>query len=228
MWAFVQDFKFYNAEGGRKRGHWSANVAFKNGAIQGYRAIQDVPLASLQIEDNVKAVREIIEIEDDSGDESDSSQDVSIPVEVEDWLRDTQANQASLQYFDLENHEWTTRENDMADGFFTELEYMAHKSNSSSPELDDETMAENTMGWPESVFPKAASNLPSDGQEMDNTDNTVIGDVPPLPSRSHPEQFENLDELCADVMHMHGDGASGSDSVAKGTKIDYEFGWTGM
>lgn len=228
VWAFVQDWKFYNAEGARKRGHWSANVAFKDGAIQGYRAVQPVPLASLQIEDKMKSFREIIEIEDESGDESDSSEDGATQMEIEDWVRKTKASQASLQHFDLETSKWTTREEDLTDRFIAELGYVARNVNSSGPEMDGDTMAEDTMGWPESNFPDVGSNLPADGPELDNTGNTVIEEVPPVPSRSHPEQFENVDELCADVMHMHGDDASGSGSVAKGMEIDYEFSWTGM
>lgn len=220
VWAIVQDWKFYNAEGGKKRGHWAENVAFKDGALKGYQAIQPGTLANL---DNITSARNIIEIEDSSGAESDSDsteEDGPIPLRVDHWVRNTVTNQASLQFFDCETSRWTTKENDLSDAFMSELRGMAGNVNAG------DNVFEDTLGVPETIRQDEASNLAFDNPEKD-TDNVVEGGLA-VPSRDPPDEFENVDELCADVMHMHGNEVMNSELAANKMEMEYEFCWTGM
>ena len=222
VWSLVQDYKLYNAEGGRKRGHWSHNEAFKDGAVHGYQAIT---MASVEIEDNINAAKEIIEI--DSGSDSDSNdEDDPIPVEVEDWIRSTQASQASLQYFDLESNKWTTQGEELSDDFFAELRDMACNVNIKSPEMDGDKTNEDSMAVPQTRRQDESGNLPSNGAEMDT--DVMTGSGLAVRSRDSPKEFEDLHELCADVLHMHRDEASNPVLAAKEMMINYEFCWTGM
>lgn len=223
VWAIVQDWKFYNAEGGKKRGHWAENVAFKDGALKGYQAIQAGTLASL---DNITSARNIIEIEDSSGAESDSDsteEDGPIPLRVDDWVRNTVANQASLQFFDFETSRWTTKEDDLSDTFMSELRDMAGNVNAGDKVFED------TLGVPETNRQDEASNLALlalDNPEKDTENMVEVGLA--VHSRDPPEEFENVDELCADVMHMHGDEVMNSELAANKMEMEYEFCWTGM
>ena len=179
--------------------------------MKGYQAIQPGTLASL----NVTSAREIIEIEDSSEVESDSNsseKDEPTPSRVDDWVRNTVVNQASLQFFDFETSRWTTKEDDLSDTFMAELRDMAVNVNAGVPETNRQD---------------EASNLAIDNPEKGGTDNVAEGDLAVL-SRDPPEEFENVDELCADVMHMHGDQVMKSELVANKMEIEYEFGWTGM
>ncbi|KAL9069090.1 MAG: hypothetical protein Q9161_005737 [Pseudevernia consocians] len=222
VWSLVQDYKPYNAEGARKRGHWSHNEAFKDGAVQGYQAIT---MASVEIEDNINAAKEIIDI--DSGSDSYSNDENDpIPVEVEDWIRSTQASQASLQYFDLERNKWTIQEEELSDDFFAELRDMACNVNTKSPEMDGDRVNEDSMAVPQTRRQDESGNLPSDGAEMDTDVMTESGLAVRL--RDSPKELEDLHELCADVLHMHRDEASSPELAAKKMVINYEFGWTGM
>ena len=222
VWSLVQDYKPYNAEGARKRGHWSHNEAFKDGAVQGYQAIT---MASVEIEDNINAAKEIIDI--DSGSDSYSNDENDpIPVEVEDWIRSTQASQASLQYFDLERNKWTIQEEELSDDFFAELRDMACNVNTKSPEMDGDRVNEDSMAVPQTRRQDESGNLPSDGAEMDTDVMTESGLA--VRSRDSPKELEDLHELCADVLHMHRDEASSPELAAKKMVINYEFGWTGM
>ena len=42
------------------------------------------------------------------------------------------------------------------------------------------------------------------------------------------EDAMNLDELCADLMNMHGDGRTSLVQGRGNIDTDYEFAWTGM
>lgn len=48
------------------------------------------------------------------------------------------------------------------------------------------------------------------------------------PLGSCPNESRNLDELCADLMNMHGDGCIKQVMASHDMDTDYEFGWTGM
>ena len=164
----MQDYKFYNAEGRTKRGHWLENGAFRNGAVQGYQATKT----------------------------SDS---------------DTQGYQAPLQHFD---------------DFLAELRDMASILDYNDPEthddMDDTEISERNRRHTAAKSPSHSPNIYT---------GTAIDDalaLPKLPSRDHSEEFENVNNLCADVMRMHGNGGTDSGLAADKSKIVYEFGWTGM
>ena len=180
----------------------SQNQAFKEGAVRGYQVIaQSSPMASVEIEDNINAAKTIIEI--DSGSDLDSSdEDRPVPMEVEDWVRNPKASGASLQHFDLGTNRWKNLGEELSDGFCAELRAMA-----SIYRQDD------------------SGNIPSDGPETDTAAMTQ-SDLA-VRSRDSPKEFENLHELCADVLHMHGDQASNSE-LAANEEIEYQFCWTGM
>ena len=173
VWALVQDYKFYNAEGARRKGNWSDNVAFKAGALQGYQATHG-QLSDFEREETEKRLRiEIIEISDDSESDSDSDGDQQIPMEV-----------------DVETSRWATRGEDVSN-FLAELKELAD----SESHGQDET-----------------ANLPPICQRMDSDRDNVW----------------DINELCADVNHMHGDTDHDSGLSAEEMKIEYEFAWTGM
>lgn len=229
VWSIVQDYKFYNAEGGRKRGHWLDNVAFRNGALQGYQAVRPGAPAGLEIEDNIiKSAREKNSGSDQAteSDFNSSDEDGPIPVEVEDWVRNTQSNQPSLQYFDLEKSQWMSQEEDVSDDFLAELRDVVgnldNNLDGNGPEIDGDTLVEN----PEDVSRGGHEDRDMDGDpdfgglEMD-IDSAV-------PGRNHLEEFEDVNELCADVMRMHGDEAVSSVQAGDIMDIDYKFSWTGM
>lgn len=220
IWAFCQDYKFYNAEGG-KRVHWADNSAFKHGAMQGYQATRPHMESSLEIEDNITAAKEIIEILDDS--ETDD-EDGPVPMDIEDWIQGTQDPQSILQHYDLETGKWMTQgEEDLSEGFFAELRDIASKSDGYKSEID------------RGIFTGTNVDLfGSTLQDRDMVDEPGFGGLGPeitsvienpvaVPPRNNAEEFRNLNELCADVMHMHG-----VENVRPGQHIDYEFSWTGM
>ena len=108
VWALVQDYKFYNAEGGGRRGNWNENVAFRAGAMQGYQAVRGT-LSNLELEETKKKSGiEIVEITDDSESESDSGGD-QLPMEA-----------------DVETSRWTTRGEDLSN-FLPELKEIADR-----------------------------------------------------------------------------------------------------
>ena len=169
----VQDYKFYNAEGGRKKGNWSDNVAFRAGALQGYQATCGT-LSILEVEETKKKSGiEIVEITDDSESDSDSDGDHRMPMDV-----------------DVNTSRWTTRGEDVSN-FLTELKEVA--------DCDSHGRHE-------------AANLPPNCRRIDNDRDNV----------------QDINELCADVNHMHGNTDHDSESLANQMKIDYEFSWTGM
>ena len=108
MWALVQDYKFYNAEGGRRKGNWSENVAFREGALQGYQAIRGT-LSNLEVEETKKKLEiEIVEVSDDSESDSDGGDgNHQMPMEA-----------------DVETSRWTTRGEDVSN-FLAELKELA-------------------------------------------------------------------------------------------------------
>ena len=206
VWSIYQDYKFYNAEGGRKRGHWSLNSAFRDGASQGYQAHSGM-LATLG---NTMSARDIIEIIDDSESDLNSSDgDDDFPVGVEEWIRNTEASQASMQYFDSEKNKWTTKDNELSDEFFTELRNMAYNEDANGPDMNVDRLIEDTV---------------SNGQQRD-TDAGIEGAVAAF-SRDPPKEFENLHELLSDVLRMHGEASNSELGANKDT--EYEFTWTGM
>ena len=196
----MQDWKFYKAEGGKKRGHWSENEAFKNGAVQGYQAVSGTLLSS-EIEKYIRAARRTVVVVEDSGSDSElisGDEDTSIPVEIEDWVRETPTNQASLQYSSEE--------------FLAELRGMASPLDDNGPQMDGDGMG--------------AQHLSSSGPRIDpdaSIDNGLA-----VPSNGYSRELENVDELCSDVLRMHRNEDDDSGSAAEEMEIDYEFGWTGM
>ena len=162
--------------------------------------------------------KEIIEIEDDSeckqasasdSDSESSSEDVPIPAGVEDWVRNTQASQPSLQYYDLETSKWMSKDEDVSDQFLGELKDVGNYDNN-SPAHD--SFAQNNMDIPQSTH---------EDREMDNHPVTI-------PAGHHPQELMNLDELCADVMKMHRDEDITQVRETRNVEADYEFAWTGM
>ena len=49
-----------------------------------------------------------------------------------------------------------------------------------------------------------------------------------VPAADHLKDAINLDELCADLMNMHGDGHTSLVQKRGNIDTDYEFAWTGM
>ncbi len=182
-------------------------------------------MASVEIEDNINAAKTIIDI--DSGSDSDSSdEDGPVPMEVEDWVRNTEASRASLQYFDLGTNRWKNQGEELSDGFFAELKAVASNVNANGHEMDGDEIIEDGMGVPEIYRHDDTGNLPSGGPETDTDAMTESGLA--VRSRNSPKDFENLHELCADVLHMHGHETSNSELTANEMESEYQFCWTGM
>ncbi|CAD6589678.1 MAG: hypothetical protein ASARMPRED_004166 [Alectoria sarmentosa] len=225
VWSIVQDYKFYNAEGGKKRGDWLDNVAFRDGALQGYQAVRPGTSAGLEIEDNIiKSARKKKSVSDQAtkSDSDSSDEDGPIPVEVEDWVRNAQSNQPSLQYFDLEKSQCMSHEEDVSEDFLAELRDVVGILDGNGSKIDGDALMEN----PEDVSRGGhedrdrASDPDFGGLEMD-IDSAV-------PARNDLEEFEDVNELCADVMRMHGDEAVSSVQGGDIMDLDYKFSWTGM
>ena len=228
VWSLCQDYKFYNAEGGKKRGHWANNSAFRDGAVQGYQSVLSDTHTSLQIGDNVQSAREIIEIADDSNPDDDSESDDLMPVDIEDWVWKTCKPQSSLQHYDRERGTWMTQEEDLGDNFLAELRDIAGNLDESGPGIGGDYSTGNTMNVSQNAYQlgDVARNSGFGGLEMDTS--SVIEDSFAAPVMAHSEDFSNLDELCADVMHMHGDEGVRPVQMEEEMEIDYEFSWTGM
>ena len=229
MWSFVQDYKYYNAEGGKRTRRWADNTAFRDGAFQGYT--QSNPVAGLDIENSIKPAREIIEIEDDPESDSDSNsdlnlshEDVHIPMGIEDWIQKTQKNQISLQYFDRETGKWITQEEAPKATFLAELRDFAGILDGNGQEIGGGMLMEDAMDLSPSTLQveNVAGHLGFSGLGISAS--SVSQDPFAAPTEHHPEEFRNLDELCADVMKMHGN----ENVNLVQARRDYEFSWTGM
>lgn len=165
--------------------------------MQGYQAVRSDKLASVEIESRIETAREIIEISDSDSDSDSASSDEDIPVSarVEDWIRNTQASQPSLKYYDLESSKWVNKEEDLNDECVAELGNIVGNLDSNSPKNDHSRFTQGPVA---------------------------------VPVRSRPNESRNLDELCADLMNMHGDGYINQVGASHNTDTGYEFGWTGM
>ena len=200
VWAFVQDYKFYNAEGGKKRQPWAQNNAFRAGAVQGYQFVQP---ARLEIGDKTDSARELIYISDDSESDQTSDYDETIPMDIEGWIRNTQANQASIQYFDRGSKTWTNCQENLTDEFLTE------RRDAAGSALQDRDMVDET--------------------NFGGLENNSLAEVSVVIPARNRSAFNHLDALCVDVMQMHGNERSLSARPEEHRMdVDYEFGWTGM
>lgn len=204
VWSIYQDWKFYNAEGGTRRGLWSSNAAFRDGALQGYQARSGM-LATLS---NTVSAKEIIQIDDSSSDSESSDQEGRTLLEVKNWVQETQAAAQSLQHFDLDTRRWMIQEEDLSEDFLAELKDMADAVNVNSPGIDGDEMIDNMV---------------ANGDEMDI--DTVIEGGLSVPSSDSPKDLENIHQLCKDLLGMHGE-ANSSRLAAK--ELEYDFSWTGM
>lgn len=174
---------------------------------------------------NTMSARNIIEIIDDSESDLDSSDaDDHIPVGVEEWIRDTEASQSSMQYFDSERNKWTTKDNDLSDDFFQELRKMAENEDVNGPGTQADEMIEDTMYVSEAGRQDESSNMAFNGQHI-NTDAVIEGGVA-TSLNGLPREGQNLNELLADVLRMHGEPRNSELDEDKDTK--YEYCWTGM
>ena len=221
VWAFVQDYKFYNAEGGKRRQLWTHNNAFRDGAMRGYHSVQS---ASLETGDE----KEIIHIPDDSESGQTSDDDEIIPMDIENWIRTTQANQASVQYFDPESKTWTHRQRTLSDDFLTELRDAAGSGDSNNPKTDGGISAGYNKDLPGSALQDRDMADETGFDSLEESSSVAEVSVV-IPARNRSEEFRHLDELCADVMQMHGDNESSSARTEEQERdVDYEFCWTGM
>ena len=145
----------------------------------------------------------MIYISDDSESDQISDDDETISMDIEGWIRNTQANQASIQYFDPESKTWTNHQENLSDDFPTEL-----RGTTGSALQERDMVDETNFG----------------GLQNDSVDEVSVV----IPARNRPA-FNPLDGLCADLMQMHGNGKT-FPARAEGHKmdVDYEFGWTGM
>ena len=204
VWSIHQDWKFYNAEGGTRRGLWSRNVAFRDGALQGYQARSGM-LATLG---NTVSANEVIQIDDSSSDSESSDQEGRTLLEVESLVQNTQAATQSLQHFDLDTRQWMTQEEDLSSDFLAELKDLADAVNVNSPRIDGDEIIDNVV---------------ANGHEMD-IDMVIEGGLG-VPSSDSPKDLENIHQLCKDLLAMHGETNS-SNPAAK--ELEYDFSWTGM
>ena len=227
--------------------HWgwkcNFNICFKQAiliqecaqAVQGYQVIRNDNLATLQIENQIKTAQEIIEIEDDSefdqafgSDSESSSDDVEIPSRVEDWIRNTQASQPSLQYYDIETSRWMKKEEDVSNDFLGELRDVVGNLDTNSPKNDGSHLAELDMEFPRNAHEdREMTGVPGFGRSELNAD-PVTQNAVAAPAANHPEELMNLDELCADVMKMHKDWDFIPVQEKRNVNTKYEFAWTGM
>lgn len=224
--------------------HWSWKCSFNiclNQAIliqecaqvvQGYQVIRNDNLATLEIENQIKTAKEIIEIEDDSevnqASDSDSDDDVSIPSRVGDWIRNTQANQQSLQYYDVETSKWMGKEEDVSDEFLGELTEVVGNLDNNSLKNDGGRFAELDMDFPRNAHEdREMTDVPGFARSELDTD-PVTQNAVAAPAANHPAELMNLDELCADVMRMHKCQDFNSVQENRNINTNYEFAWTGM
>ena len=204
-------------------------------AVQGYQVIRNDNLATPEIENQIKTAKEIIGIEDDSelsqasdSNSESSTEDVPILPRVEDWIRNTQANQPSLQYYDIETSKWMKKEEDVSDEFLGELRDVAGSLDNNSPKNDRGHFAEKDMEIPRNAHEdREMTSVPSFGRlelEIDpGTESTVT-----MTAGNHPKELMNLDELCADLMKMHKDEDFTRVQERRNVDTNYEFAWTGM
>lgn len=178
------------------------------------------------------SAREIIDIEDsyqsDSDSDPDSSQeDGRISGEIEDWVRNTQSHQAPLQYYDIESRKWMGKDHDLSENFMTELQAIAGSSDSNL-NVDCGNFADNDMNISGSAHQdRDMANDPGfDGFEVDT--NSMTEDPVSLPRGNYPKEFGNLDELCTDVMKMHGDEQNTRVRARRSVDTEYEYSWTGI
>ena len=176
--------------------------------------------------------REIIDTEDSDQSDSDSNPDSSqedgrTSGEIEDWVRNTQSHQAPLQYYDIESRKWMSKDDGLSENFMMELQVIAGSSDS-NPNIDCGTFAENDMNISESAHQdRDMANDPGfDGFEVDT--NLMTEDPVSLPRGNYPKEFRNLDELCTDVMKMHGDEQNTRVRARRSVDTEYEYSWTGI
>ena len=203
--------------------------------MQGYQVIRNDNLAGLEIENQIKTAKEIIEIEDDSefnqasdSDSESSSEDIPIFPRVEDWIRNTQASQSSLQYYDIETSKWMKKEEDVSDQFLGELRDVVGNLNNNSPKNDRGHFAEKDTEIPRNAHEdREMTSVPGFGRselDIDPVTQTAV----PVPAGIHLKELMNLDELCADVMKMHKDEDFTKVQERCNVDTNYEFAWTGM
>ena len=204
-------------------------------AVQGYQVIRNDNLATPEIENQIKTAKEIIEIEDDSessqasdSNSESSTEDVSILPRVKDWIRNTQANQSFLQYYDIETSKWLKKEDDVSDEFLGELRDVAGNLDNNGPKNDRGHFAEKDMEIPRNAHEdREMTSVPGFGRlelEIDPvTENAVA-----VPAGNLPKELMKLDELCADLMKMHKDEDFTRVQERRNVDTNYEFAWTGM
>lgn len=146
---------------------------------------------------------------------------------VETEGQNARASQASLQFFDVQTNKWTTSEEPLSDAFFAELRDIAGMDSNDS-KIESDTFVESVLDVSRSE--KEDRDMTGDkgfgGPDMDI--DSVMEDPVAVPARDHQEEFGNLDELCADIMHMHGDKTISAVQAGHNMDIGYEFSWTGM
>ena len=188
-------------------------------------------MPSLEVKNNIETSREIIEIEDDHESDSDSDSDSEssqedgrISVGVENWVRNTQAHQAPLQYYDIETSKWMDKDHDLSDDFLADLRDIVCSSGT-NPKIDrglfDMDISRSTHQKREMVNDSGFG-----GFEVDT--NSMTEDPVALPAGNYPEDFRNLDKLCIDVMNMHRDEQNTPVRARRHLDTEYEFCWTGM
>ena len=77
------------------------------------------------------------------------------------------------------------------------------------------------------------SNFLAELKELADSESHGRDDAANLPPNGHRinsdrDCVQDLNELCSDVNHMHGNTDNDSGLFADEMDIDYEFGWTGM
>ena len=187
--------------------------------MQGYQVIRNDNLATLEIENSIQKAIEVIEIQDDSesnqasdSDAESINKDDPIAAGIENWLHNTQASQAPLQYYDLETRKWMSKEEDLSEEFLGKLRGAVGDLDNNSP--DHRNFAEQDMNIPQNTHKD---------RELANKGHPVA-----LPVGNQHTELMNLDELCADVMNMHRNDDITQVHERRDMDTDYEFSWTGM
>lgn len=219
VWSLWQDYKYYSAEGGTRRGPWSRNAAFRDGALSGYQARSGL-LATLE---NKKSAKEIVQIDDSSSDSDSSDPEGQTHLEVQNWVQKTQAATQSLQHFTPGTRKWLIQHEDLSNEFLAELKELAETANVDSPHIDGDKMIEDTVCVSDTNPQEEAGNMASEGIEIDTT--AVIEGGLGVPSSDSDMDLGEIHKLCKDLLGMHGE-ANRSRMAAK--EMEYNFCWTGM
>ena len=115
------------------------------------------------------------------------------------------------------------KDHDLSDDFLADLQDIVDSSDI-NPKIDRGLFAENDMDISQD---REMANDSGFGGFVVDTNSTTEGSVALL-AGNNPEEFRNLDELCTDVMKMHGDEQNTRVRARRSLETEYEYSWTGI